>query len=315
MRSVNKMDQRHAFPRLGTKQRRPVAGILCFSLALCAGAALLCLLLARRQWAAAGLCAVALGAFSAFAFFTWHGLGRKGARADLSELNAHMRKVQLQKRQEQFNALQSQINPHFLYNALDTIRGMAIEQDAGEISDIVGALATMFKYSMDYSSSIVTINDEISHVRQYIKIQQLRFPGKFQFTQRFDCDPEELYRVRIPKFTLQPLVENAISHGLRNLSQGGCITIRYVLSSPRFTIVVSDNGVGIADDTVLALNQAFRTALSETQQERDSQSIALFNIDLRIKLYFSEDYGLHIASTPGLGTDVTITLPAGEAGT
>ena len=119
--------------------------------------------------------------------------------------------------------------------------------------------------------------------------------------------------MRIPKFTLQPLVENAISHGLRNLSCGGAISIRYILSDARFTIVVSDNGVGIPDDTVFALNQAFRTALSETRQERDSQSIALFNIDLRIKLYCGEAYGLHLASTPGFGTDVTITLPAGEA--
>lgn len=299
----------------GAKKRRIQPGVLCFALGLCAGAGLLALLALRRQWPALALAALALGAFSACVFFLWHGSSRKAALADLSEMTAHMHQIQLQKRQEQFNALQSQINPHFLYNALDTIRGMAIEREVGEIADIVGALATMFKYSMDYSSAIVTINDEISHVRQYVKIQKLRFPEKFEFEQRFDCDPEELYKVRIPKFTLQPLVENAISHGLRNLSRGGRISLCYSLSDTLFSVVVHDNGVGIPDDTVFALNQAFRTALSETRQERDSQSIALFNIDLRIKLYFGEAYGLHIASTPGLGTDVTITLPAGEAGT
>jgi two-component system sensor histidine kinase YesM len=171
----------------------------------------------------------------------------------------------------------------------------------------------MFKYSMDYGSTKVTVSDEISHLEQFLQIQGMRFPGKYAFVQVLDCPYETLYRVSIPKLTLQPIVENAISHGLRQRPTGGKITIRCILSDREFCIIISDNGMGIPEDMVVALNRSFRS--NDTGAERQEAStfgIALTNIDMRIKFYCGEAYGLHIASTPGLGTDVTIHLPAPE---
>ncbi len=232
---------------------------------------------------------------------------------ELIETRNHVQQIQLQKRQEQLNALQSQINPHFLFNTLDTIRGLAIEKNSPEIADIVGSLASMFKYTMDYDSTRVTVADELSHLERFLQVQSMRFPGKYSFTQIYECPYDTLYKVSIPKLTLQPIVENAISHGLKARSSGGIITIRYILSDMEFSIIISDNGMGIPEDMVVMLNQSFR--LNDAGPERNESStlgIALANIDMRIKFFFGESYGLYIASTPGLGTDVTIRLPAPE---
>ncbi len=232
---------------------------------------------------------------------------------ELIETRSHIQQIQLQKRQEQLNALQSQINPHFLYNTLDTIRGLAIEKDSPEIANIVGALASMFKYSMDYDSTQVTVSDELFHLEQFLKIQSMRFPGKYAFAQVFDCAYETLYKVFIPKLTLQPIVENAISHGLKARPSGGKITLRCILSDQEFCIIISDNGTGISEDMVIAMNRSFHSCdTAAERQEMSTLGIALTNIDMRIQFYCGEAYGLHVASTPGLGTDVTIRLPAPE---
>lgn len=243
---------------------------------------------------------------------------RQGAELmdELAETKSHIQQIQLQKRQEQLNALQSQINPHFLYNTLDTIRGMALEKDSPEIANIVAALASMFKYSMDYSSTRVTVIDELSHLEQFLKIQTMRFPGKFSFEPIFECEYDTLYKVSIPKMTLQPIVENAISHGLKSRSSEGRITARFILSDYAFSITISDNGVGIDEKTVMALNRSFQANQAGIDGGDIPQfGIALANIDLRTKLYCGESYGLHVTSTQGLGTAVTVTLPSPEEST
>jgi len=227
---------------------------------------------------------------------------------ELEEYRSHIQNVQLQKMQEQLNALQSQINPHFLYNTLDTIRGFALEKNAAEIADLVAALSSMFKYSMDYASPLVTVNDEISYLSRYLKIQSMRFPGKLTFEQIYECNSEVLCSVMIPKLSLQPIVENAISHGFSEISSGGRIVIRYIETDTALKIIISDNGKGMSEDLVLNLNRMFYKRHTQVKTTRHG-GIALPNIDLRIKLYCGDQYGLFIASTPGLGTDVTMTVP------
>ncbi len=231
----------------------------------------------------------------------------------LDELNTSMdriRQIKLQKRQEQLNALQSQINPHFLYNTLDTIRGLAIERESTDIANIVEALASMFKYSMDYSSTSVTLNDEIAHIEQYIRIQKMRFPVKFEFEQVLECEYGALFRVSLPKLTLQPIVENAVSHGLKNVSGGGRIQAKYTLTDHGMEVNISDNGCGIPEEMVLALNRSFRISSTDRELSESGRfGIALSNIDLRLKMYCGEGCGLHITSTPGFGTNISVTLP------
>ena len=230
---------------------------------------------------------------------------------ELLETKRFAQEMQLQKRQEQLNALQSQINPHFLYNALDTIRGMAIEENCMNVAEIIATLSHMFKYSMDYSSSLVTLNNEITHLEHYLKIQDMRFPGRFRFEQVYECDFKDLQAVTIPKLTLQPIVENAINHGFKNQMANAVICLRYIRAQTNFEIVVSDNGIGIEDEMVLSLNREFLKASGMTEgMWPDRDGIALSNIDSRMKIYCGETYGLHIVSTLGKGTDVTLTLPA-----
>jgi two-component system sensor histidine kinase YesM len=254
--------------------------------------------------------------FGLFCFASW-GLAvdhyRKQKTEDTGPDPNHdkIRQFLMQNRQEQLYALQNQINPHFLFNTLDTIRGLALEKGEPDIANTVAAMASMFKYSMDYFSTRVTVNEELSHLKQYIQLQCLRFPDKFTIEQIFECDFDVLFKIAIPKLTLQPIVENALKHGLGNIRSGGRISLRFVLSDREFRIIVSDNGSGIPDETVAALNRSFRIVQPEITIKDDNHfGIALSNINLRIKYYFGEDYGLYLASTTGLGTEVTVTLPA-----
>ena len=230
---------------------------------------------------------------------------------DLDESNRRIRDVELEKQKEQLNALQSQINPHFLYNTLDTIRGMAIERDCEDVSDVVAALSSMFKYNMDFSSSLVNIQSEIEQIRRFMDIQEQRFPGKYQFKEVFECSNEDLLQILIPKFTLQPLVENAVSHGLKSRRKGGILTMKYINAGHSFMIVVSDNGVGMNDETVRSLNEMFIDPQARNQEgyHASDVGIALPNVAARLKMYLGEEGDLHIDSTPEIGTDVTITLP------
>ncbi len=235
----------------------------------------------------------------------WHSKTRSTQTA-LGSAWRQIQEVQSQKRQEQLNALQSQINPHFLYNTLDTIRGLALEHGVYDVADIVATLSSMFKYSMDYANCMVAVSDELEHLNSYLKIQSLRFPNKFTYEKQIDCDYNILRQVQMPKLMLQPIVENAFSHGLKKVTSGGKIELQLTASNFDFQICIRDNGVGMDDTQVLELNRRFLTA--ETSGLGGS-GIALYNINSRIKLYCGEKYGLHIASTPGYGTEVTLSLP------
>lgn len=222
-----------------------------------------------------------------------------------------IQEVQFQKRQEQLNALQNQINPHFLYNTLDTIRGMAYEAEAVNVADIVSRLSSMFKYSMDYSDALVRVQDEIENLDSFLMIQDLRFAGFFTLEKVFDCDPDDLATVMIPKLTLQPIAENVFKHAFRNKAGGGLISVRFSRTNECFQIIVSDNGAGIPDETLMKINRLFHEDNETPGLGADSMhsGIALKNIDARIKINFGSAYGLRVNSTVGIGTSVVITLP------
>lgn len=272
-------------------------------LLLCRGARFLPVLLGGGLLCLAG----AVGLLAVL--LRWQNRDESQARLELDQARAHMQEIQLQKRQEQLNALQNQINPHFLYNTLDTIRGLAIEQGAMDVADIVATLSFMFKYSMDYATFMVPVSEELEHLNSYLKIQSLRFPDKFTFVQQMDCEFRDIHQVQTPKLVLQPLVENIFSHAFQKLQTGGRITLRMVDTDVNFQIIVSDNGTGIEDDRVLALNRMFAGGERAQTTAGANTGIALYNINSRIRMYCGEEYGLHIASTVGYGTEVTVSLP------
>lgn len=231
------------------------------------------------------------------------------AKEELALARKTTHEEQLQKRKEQLKALQNQINPHFLYNTLDTIRGLAIERDAMDVADIVATLSAMFKYSIDYSNSIVSINDELTHLHSFLKIQSIRFPNKFDYEQIVDCEPSRIYKAQMPKLVLQPLVENVFTHAFVKTSVGGKVRLTMIESNVDFKIIISDNGIGMREDMAMALNRMFEGEENSDDEIFAQSGIALYNINQRIKMYMGERYGLHIDSTPDFGTDITIFLP------
>ncbi len=212
------------------------------------------------------------------------------------------------KKQAELDALQSQINPHFLYNTLDSIRGQALAEGVEDIADMTEALSTFFRYSISNRSHVVTLEEELENVRNYFMIQQFRFNNRFHLqTQPFSR--ELLESCRLPKLTLQPILENAILHGMEGKMGAGTISIRAEAAKSRTVLVISDDGAGMSEGTLLRLQSRLRGEEPVELRRAKGSGIALPNVSRRIKLLFGEAYGLRVMSTLGLGTDVEISLP------
>lgn len=211
-------------------------------------------------------------------------------------------RVQLLKK-AQAVALQSQINPHFLNNTLDTINWMAIGLLGGknEISEMTGALSKMLRMSLENTDTIIPLSQEIEHCMYYLEIQKKRYEDKFEVVWRI---PEELYGFKTIRVILQPIVENAIYHGMKHLSNHGRILIAGKTDGETVEIVVEDNGLGMTGQEL----EKLRTDM-ESSVIKESRHIGVTNVNQRIKLYFGEEYGIFVDSNEGVGTTVTVRFP------
>lgn len=225
----------------------------------------------------------------------------------LEELNRHNieyhEKLLLQSienKQSQLLALQSQINPHFLYNTLECINSAGAICGSREVEEMSTSLAYIFRYACK-GENIVRIRDEVETLKYYLSIQQIRFPGRFCV--RYDI-PEGLMEKRVLKFLLQPIVENSILHGFRECSPPCVIDVGVTQTDGKLAVVIADNGTGIRPEEL----QTLRERLSSPERARDS--IGLINIQRRIRLYYGEEYGLALKSEYGKGTMITALLPA-----
>ena len=235
----------------------------------------------------------------------------------LSELEEKLQdeySVRMVDKQAKLSALQSQINPHFLYNTLECIRSEALLYDCDSIARMAKALASFFRYSISKKENIVTLREEFNNIENYFLIQSYRFDDKFSFEILAAPEDREAYSCLIPKLSLQPIVENAIFHGLETKPDKGKVTIRVEMTEKNVIIIVSDDGVGIGREELERMRDSLKTSRKETDQEGKSpgergNGIALTNVSQRIKLIFGEDYGLNLYSTKGIGTDVEIILP------
>nr|WP_314460140.1 sensor histidine kinase [uncultured Clostridium sp.] len=206
------------------------------------------------------------------------------------------------KRKQEFDTLQSQINPHFLYNTLDIIVWMIENEQKNEAVKAVTALARFFRISLSKGKSIITVRDELEHVRSYLMIQHMRFKNKFSYEIQAE---EECMELTSLKLILQPLVENAIYHGMEFMDGEGEIKLSVMRKGEDLIIRVSDNGLGMTEDQVQSL---FSDEVHVTSTK--GSGIGVKNVNERIKLYFGESYGLTIDSEPDEGTAITILLPA-----
>ena len=206
------------------------------------------------------------------------------------------------KRKSEFDILQSQINPHFLYNTLDIIVWMIENEQKQDAVRIVTALARFFRISLSKGKSIITVRDELEHVRNYLMIQQTRFKNKFVYTIDAEDDVMELVSL---KLMLQPLVENAIYHGMEFMDGDGEICVKVYREDAELWFRISDNGLGMTEEQT-------RSLLDEQNHisSKRGSGIGVKNVNERIRLYFGESYGLAIWSEPDEGTVITIHLPA-----
>ena len=219
------------------------------------------------------------------------------------------RERELLETQMKFVQLQTQINPHFLYNTLENIRARAILDDNEVIADMTEALSRFFRYNISKRESIVKLSEELDNIRTYMHIQMYRFSNKFDFLV-YIHDDEDIMDTMIPKMTLQPIVENAIFHGMEKKIGKGRIEIHVESDTDKVFVLVEDNGVGMSPEQLEKLTARLSEKEEDsTDSRRRGDGIAMRNINNRLKLLFGEDYGLTISSTEGVGTEVGLVLP------
>ena len=222
----------------------------------------------------------------------------------LSDMIDRVYKAELDRQRAEFQALQLQINPHFLYNTLETINSYAAIQESREIREIVDAMAYMLRYALHADASDITVANELNHVRNYLIILKHRMLEEFEI--EVDVPPELLLEPMV-RFTLQPLVENAFEHGFRKkFEPGQRILIGARLEGSYFFITVEDNGAGMAKERLAAIRRSLSDG--EASPER-REGIGLLNVHRRIRMAFGEEYGLAVESEEGRGTLVEVRMP------
>ena len=224
--------------------------------------------------------------------------------------------MKVEDKQSKINSLQSQINPHFLYNTLECIRSEAIFRGCDSIANMAKSLAAFFRYSISRAENIVTVSDELNNIRNYIMIQNYRFEDKFQFRVEIEDGDKEVLSCLIPKMTIQPIVENAVFHGLETKQGDCCVCIHVRTTEDTAILVISDSGVGMNEEQLCHLRFSMEHGRQEEEpagEEKHKLSrrngIALYNVNQRLKLSFGPSYGLNVYSIEGEGTDMEIILP------
>lgn len=220
----------------------------------------------------------------------------------IKQLMDNLRKKDYESANARFLALQAQINPHFLYNTLETIRSIAIRNQVESIADMAKSMADIFRYSVDSTKEEVILKDELKHVKNYINIQKIRYKERLNI--EFNID-ESLLNYKIIKLVIQPLVENAIYHGIDMKKEAGKLCIECSKFEDKVLISVSDNGIGIKKQDL----EELRKNLENSIDRKINKSIGLINVNSRLKLYYGENCSLSIESDYDIGTKVYFKIP------
>ena len=220
---------------------------------------------------------------------------------ELMEQNVH---EQEQKRKSELKALQSQINPHFLYNTLDSIIWMAEGKKNEEVVLMTASLARLLRQSISNEDEVVPIANEVEYARGYLTIQKMRYKDKLEF--QIDVDPSILH-IPLIKLVLQPIIENAIYHGLKYKESKGLLIIRGFPKDGNAVLQVIDDGVGMDEETLAHIYDRHKV-------NYHSNGVGVYNVQKRLKLYYGEDYGITYESVVGKGTTATITIPGRQEG-
>lgn len=214
--------------------------------------------------------------------------------------------IGLLKKQAELDALQSQINPHFLFNTLTSILSVIDKRDFAKSATMIKSLSAMFRYSLSKGKYIVSFSEELEHVKKYIYIQECRFADRYQVS--YDID-DDVLSYGIVRLSLQPLIENAFIHGLDPKEGKGTLRITAKSSKDMFFIYIVDNGAGIEDDKLQRINQSLEWN-GDFSTNPYSEHMGIFNVNARIKLTYGTQYGLKLYMNNRSETVVKITLPA-----
>ncbi len=210
---------------------------------------------------------------------------------------------QTERRKSELEALQSQINPHFLYNALDSITWMIEGERNDEAVFMISQLAKLFRISLSKGRTVIPVSDELQHVQSYMNIQKVRYKNSFSFV--LDVDPA-VYSFCTVKLILQPILENAINYGVGGMDEddGGEIRVTGREQDGKVLLLVEDNGLGMSEEEVAFL------LTDNNRIHKHGSGVGLVNVNNRIQLLFGKEYGLSVTSEPDEGTVVTVSLPA-----
>lgn len=220
----------------------------------------------------------------------------------MDQLMADQAKAAEELRIAEFHSLQAQINPHFLYNTMDMINWLAQQGRTDDVSTAVQSLSRFYKLTLSRKQSISTIAQETEHATIYLEIQNMRYHNSISFVSDI---PDELMEYQIPKLTLQPLIENAVLHGiLEKDDKTGTIVLTGWIEGTSIVLLISDDGVGIPSEKLSAILSGNGNSTS------GGTNIAVYNTHRRLQILYGPDYGLTYSSTPGSGTEVEIRIPA-----
>ena len=225
---------------------------------------------------------------------------------DMEGMIAKIKEDEQKMRRLDLRLLQEQINPHFLYNTLDTIVWLIEGNKPDDAVSMVVTLSDFFRLVLSKGREFISIREEERHIRSYLEIQEMRYRDILEYE---ICMDPVLYHYEIPKLTLQPLVENALYHGIKYKREKGCICVSGHQEDKKLVLVVEDDGVGMTPEELSQLREEIKRPCRETER-----GFGLANVNERIRMYFGAEYGMEIWSEKGKGTRVTITIPARRSG-
>ncbi|MCA0753645.1 sensor histidine kinase [Paenibacillus sp. N4] len=228
----------------------------------------------------------------------------RGLMDEVKESQQQKAQLQLRQKEIKLKMMASQINPHFLFNALESIRMKAHLKGEKEISTVVRMLGKMIRRNLEVGSRKIALKDELEIVRCYLEIQKFRY-GNDRLTFRLDID-EAGNGLEVPPLIIQPLIENAVVHGLENVAEGGFVSLTTKVDGSRLWVEVADNGIGISEEKIREISEA----LGDMEEEEEYR-IGLRNVHQRLVMIYGEGSGLVIDSTVGSGTRITFEIPTG----
>lgn len=218
--------------------------------------------------------------------------------------------IETRAREAEIHTLQSQINPHYLFNTLESIRMKLLIKGDRESSDIIGMFGETFRLALSNHNEIYKLSDELKFVESFFLIQKYRYGDRINYEKDV---PIDLLSVYIPKLILQPLVENAIYHGIERKAAGGTVVVRARIADGKLFLTITDNGAGMDQDELILLKDAIKK-INQGDTQMGYTRIALRNIHTRLRLLYGDQYGLVINSNKGIGTEVVVSLPVMNAG-